>query len=302
MRVEPGSEQHYSQAAAFGEHALRGDRLLPLCILLCPVAAHAQLPLSIDALLMPPSTFTVSVQSQWQQRRQPVLAPRETPSGAALLSVGHSQAGQRFTAIGARYGVASRMELNARLTHRQTRWRDPGASARRAEGYAADVGVSWLALPERGAPALLLDARADLVSRPALPGLESQWLDGLELGATAYRSLDPTVLSVSGRYRYQRFSETAAFAAPAAHSLVLAPQVNFAVNANVTLVGGFSMQYRDVSEDSIVAAESRIATALRLGLGYAAGRHSTFFLNTHVATSGSAGGAGVDLEWLYRFP
>lgn len=302
MRVEPGSERHCSQAKALRGRSLRGHRLLPFWIALFPVAAQAQLPLSIDALLMPPSTFTVSLQTQWQQRRQPVLARRETPAGGALLAVGHSHAGQGFTAVGARYGVAPRMELNARLTHRQTRWRDPGASARRAEGYAADVGVSWLALPERGAPAVLLDARADLVSRPALPGLESQWLDGFEVGVTGYRSLDPVVLSVSGRYRYQRFPESVSFRAPAAHSLVLAPQVNFAVNANVTLVGGLSMQYRDVSEDSIVAAESRIATALRLGLGYAAGRHSTFFLNTHVATSGSDGGAGFDLEWLYRFP
>lgn len=302
MRVEPLSERHCSQATAFGEHVLRGDRFLPLCVVLCPLAAQAQLPLSIDALLMPPSTFTVSVQTQWQQRRQPVLARRETPSGAALLSVGHSHAGQGLTAIGARYGVAPRMELNARLTHRHTRWRDPGASAQRAEGYAADVGVSWLALPERGAPAVLLDARADLVSRPALPGLESQWLDAFELGVTGYRSLDPLVLSVSGRYRYEGLPEAAAFRAAAAHSLVLAPQVNFAVNANVTLVGGLSMQYRDVSENPGVAAESRIATALRLGLGYAAGRHSTFFVNTNIATSGSGGGAGFDLEWLYRFP
>lgn len=302
MRVEPGYERHCRQSTPLRGHALRSDRFLPLCIVLCPVATQAQLPLSIDALLMPPSTFTVSVQTQWQQRRQPVLARRETASGAALLSVGHSDAGQGFTAIGARYGVAPRMELNARLTHRQTRWRDPGAAAQRAEGYAADVGISWLALPERGAPAVLLDARADLVSRPALPGLDSQWFDGFELGVTGYRSLDPVVLSVSGRYRYQRFPESVAFAAPAAHSLVLAPQVNFAVNANVTLVGGFSMQYREVSEDPAGVVEPRIATALRLGLGYAAGRHSTFFLNTHISTSGSDGGAGFDLEWLYRFP
>ena len=302
MRVAPRSEYYRSQPTACLRYALHRERLLPLYISLCPVAAQAQLPLSIDALLMPASTFTVSVQSHWQQRRQPVLARRETRSGAALLSVGYSQVGQGVTAIGARYGLAPRMELNARLTHRQTRWRAPGAPAQRAEGYAADVGVSWLALPEQGAPAVLLDARADLVSRPALPGLASQWLDGVELGVTSYRSLDPVVLSVSGRYRYQRFPERAAFAAPAAHSVVLSPQVNFAVNANVTLVGGLSMQFRDVSEDSIVAAESRVATALRLGLGYAAGRRSTFFLNTHIATSGSDGGAGFDLEWLHRFP
>jgi len=301
MHVEPGPELNASQPIALGVNPLCPGRALPLLLTLCPASVHAQLPLSIDALLMPESTFTASVQTQWQQIRQPVLARRETPSGAALLSVGHSNAGQGVTAIGARYGVAARMEVNGRLTHRQTRWRNPGTSARQADGYGADVGVSWLALPEHGAPAVLLDVRADVVSSRAFPGAQQQWLDGFEFGVTAYRSIDPVVLSLSARYRYQDRQGDAAVSAEGAHNLMLAPQVNFAVNANVTLVGGLSLQYRDFDTDPSVGDESSVATALRLGLGYAAGRSSTFFLNTNIATSGSGAGAGFDLEWLYRF-
>lgn len=301
MRVVPRSARKISQAKACGVNSPHCDRLLPLMFVLLPTGVHAQLPLSIDALLMPQSTFTVSVQGQWQQSRLPVLAQRDLPSGAARLSLENATAEQGLTAVAARYGLAPRMELNARLTHRQTRWRYPGASAQHAEGYTADLGMSWLALPERGAPAVLLDVRADLVSRPAFPGLEQQWLDGLELGLTAYRSMDPVVLSVATRYRYQGDAGTAAIHVPGTHNLLLVPQVNFAVNANVTLVGGLSLQYRDIDSQRAADTQSRMATALRLGLGYAAGRQSTFFVNTHIVTSGANEGAGFDLEWLYRF-
>lgn len=301
MHIEPEPAPSVSQPLAFGLSPRSRGGVLPLLIALCPAVANAQLPLSIDALLIPESTFTISAQTQWQQSRQPVLAGRETPSGAVLLSLGQGNAEQGVTAIGARYGVAPRVEVNGRLTHRHTRWRNPGAPAWQADGYGADVGVSWLALPERGAPAVLLDMRADLMSQPAFPGAQQQWLDGFEFGVTGYRSIDPVVLSLSARYRYQEHPDNAAPNVTGAHNLLLAPQVNFAVNASVTLVGGLSLRYRDVNTDPSVGNEHSVATALRLGLGYAAGRHSTFFLNANIATSGSDAGAGFDLEWLYRF-
>lgn len=248
---------------------------------------------------MPPSTFTLSTQTLWQQSRQPVLARRETSSGTAFLSVAQREVDQAVTSVGARYGFASRWEINARLSHRQTRWRVPGGPTTRARGSAADVGLSWLARPEGGGPAVLVDVRADLLARRAFPDAQPRWLDGLEVGITAYRSLDPVVFSLAGRYRHQR---TGGDDAPSGdHNFLLAPQVNFAVNAQVTLLGGLSLQYRDAGSGAGDDARASLDSALRLGLGYAASRRSTLFLNTTIATSGRGGGAGLDLEWLYRF-
>lgn len=275
-------------------------RLL-LLTLFCPASVLAQLPLSIDALLMPPSTFTLSTQTHWQQHREPVLASLADSSGGALLSVGHRQVEQALTSVGMRYGFAPRLEVNARLSHGNTQWRGPGGWVEKAQGYGVDLGLSWLVRPESTAPALLLDARADLVSRVAVPGSSQQWLDSIELGVTGYRSLDPVVVSLSARYRGQANAGTMSGNPSATHSLLLAPQVNFAVNAEVTLVGGLSLQYREEDGDRVGDAPSRVATALRLGLGYAPSRRSTIFFNTRVATSGASRGAGFDLEWLYRF-
>ncbi|MEQ8514371.1 MAG: transporter [Chromatocurvus sp.] len=250
---------------------------------------------------MPTSTVTVSTRAQWQQSRQPVLASRALPSGAAFLSVGQREVEQGFASVAARYGFAPGWELNARLSHRLTRWSTPGGLGDQAEGFGTDIGLSWLARPESGAPALLLDVRADLFSRPAVPDADPKWLDGMECGVTAYRSLDPVVLSLSTRYRWQPDrSDTSAGSFPT-HSVLLAPQVNFAVNAQVTLVAGLSLQYRDAPADVGSDSRSRVATALRLGLGYAASRRSTLFVNANIATSGAGRGAGLDLEWLYRF-
>lgn len=270
-----------------------------LLTVLAPTLARAQLPLSIEALLMPPSTVTLSTQTLWQQSRHPVLASRETPSGTAFLSVGQREVEQAVTSVGARYGFAPRWEVNARLSHRQARWRVPGGPTLRAEGSAADLGLSWLARPEGGGPAVLVDVRADLLARRSVPDAQPRWLDSLEFGITAYRSLDPVVLSLAARYRHQRAGEDVTRSS--GHNVLLAPQVNFAVNAEVTLLGGLSLQYRDTGPGAGGDGRETIDSALRLGLGYAASRRSTLFLNTTIATSGSGRGAGLDLEWLYRF-
>ncbi|MFN2289353.1 MAG: hypothetical protein ABR578_13565 [Chromatocurvus sp.] len=272
--------------------------LLPLAMLQAPIT-DAQLPLSIETLLMPPSTFTLSTQTHWQESREPVLSRRITPSGGALLSIGQRRVEQTVNAVAARYGFAPRWEVNGRLSHRQARWNDPGRRAGRARGFSADVGLSWLVRPEQAAPAILVDARLNLVSKAAVPDAEQQSLQGVEFGVTGYRSLDPVVLSVSARYRRQNSNRAASGGASEAHSLLLAPQVNFAVNAHVTLIGGLSLQYQDPPLNTDTAGGARVDTALRLGLGYAASRHSTIFFNTNIATAGR--GSGFDLEWLYRF-
>lgn len=300
MPIGTGKIGHRVTPTPVMNRAPGASALLPLAMLHAPIA-DAQLPLSIETLLMPPSTFTLSMQTHWHEGRQPALSRRITPSGGALVSIGQRRVEQAVAAVGARYGFTPGWELNGRLSHRQTRWNDPGGRAGQARGFSADVGVSWLLRPEQAAPAIMVDARLNLLSKGAVPNAEQQTLNGVELGVTGYRSLDPVVLSVSARYRRQSEHHAASGGPSEVHSLLLAPQVNFAVNAEVTLIGGLSLQYQEPRLDADTAGGAGVDTALRLGLGYAASRHSTIFFNTSIATSETGQGSGFDLEWLYRF-
>jgi hypothetical protein len=154
-------------------------------------------------------------------------------------------------------------------------------------------------------PALLLDAAVDLYQRGNAQGqaqaqAQAQARDGLlpgaySIGVTAYRALDPVVLSLSARY--QQRSAAADPAGIAGSSWLLAPQVNFSVNPQVTLIGGISLR----EEQSSLANVSRgFASALRLGVGDAPDRRHTLFMQADLGVTGGDT-TGLSLEWLYQF-
>jgi hypothetical protein len=262
--------------------------------------AMGQLPLSIEALLMPESTLTLSSRLDWQQSSAPQLRVQALAADGARLTLDERHTERDVWSLGLRYGVSRRLELSALARHERLRWRVPGMAADEARGYAASLGGSWLALPEGGLPAILLDARVDLLSRAALPGASQSAFASLDVGLTAYRSLDPLVLSLSTRWRRSRVD--AVQTGSPRQDLLIAPQVNFAVNPQVTLLASFVLRRAHGGDASAQAGRGDTpATALRLGLGYAPDRRSTLFFNARLATSGAVDGAGIDLEWLYRF-
>lgn len=266
----------------------------------CIVASslvQAQLPLSIDELLVERRVTKLQGSVSFSNQDRVLLAvPAATGQPAVLASSTVQQQGT-VSAVRLRHGLARRLEVYLGASgSRQSRDRQPDRSS-----WAMSLGGNWLVSPDTRTPALLLQGSVDLLGRGALPGARREWGRTLRLGATLYRAIDPLVLSVAAQYQYHQEQRTALGHYRPGSQWVFRPQVNFAVNYRVTLVGGVTLQHRgrDRLAERTVAGAGYLS-ALNLGLGLLVGERSTLFADTQITTSGGDG-AALSLEWLYRF-
>lgn len=264
------------------------------CLGLAP-GAGAQLPLSIEALLVPERRWTASVAADRSSHREPVLAG--TPSGIAITW--REQSVDR-TSVALRYGLRPRFEVNARYERQALRWDIAGGPGVRERGERFLLGANWMT--HRGQSSLLFDARVDVLARP-LGSVEGwQGAAGASAGATWYRPLDPVVLAVSGRYRYERGRQLSAGTLSPVHTGSLDASVNFALNRQVTLLGGLSLARRTADRiDGRRLAAGALRTRVNGGLAYAPVPAATLFLRATVPLGAHVGGGGVGLEVLYEF-
>ena len=186
--------------------------------------------------------------------------------------------------------------MNARLA-RQTRELRFPAGRDTSGSRRTSVGVSWLAHREKRWPALLLEARVDVTAES--DGQRSSGGGGA-LSLTTYRSLDPVVLSMTAAWERRADFRSAGFAIDPGDRWRLEPLVSFAVNPQVTLLGGASLRYSGASRaNGVTAARSMSAVAYRLGVGYAPNPGNTLFL---IADGGAAReAAGLSLQWIFEF-
>ncbi|WOJ95499.1 hypothetical protein R0137_09545 [Congregibacter brevis] len=241
--------------------------------------ASAQSPINIDQLLAKASTWQVS--SSFDYR------------GVSFASV---QRERRATfSTGIRYGLTRRFELNGRFSASEQR-QEFAELEFRQKTREVNLGANWLIKAESALPALLLEARAVIhrngsTSRKHLP-------EG-RLGITTYKSLDPVVLSLSAAMTIQRDYRLAEGTVEPGVAWRIEPGVNFAVNANVTLFGGVSIERRNASSvngDSFADQSERVV--IRGGIALAvAGRHSVF-VSGDIASDHQG---GMNLQWFYEF-
>ena len=192
-----------------------------------------------------------------------------------------------------RYGLSPRVELNARLQSGSGTDRR-GEHGRNDDFSSAAVGVNWQLKPETTWPALLLEGTAQLYSRFASDSAE---LPGAELSLTAYKSIDPVVLSLSARYRVRRATDVDGRRYDQSYSWQLAPQVNFAVNHRVTLIGALVLHVNEAARvEGVRWGATGESLALRSGLGFRMGARSTLFVSGDVVAEG--GTSGVSLQWF----
>ncbi|GAB3311552.1 hypothetical protein [Haliea atlantica] len=258
---------------------------------------HAQLPLSIDELLVEERVTKLQGSVSFSNQDRVVLTVPPGPGQRAVLAPSNTQQQGTVSTVRLRHGLARQLEVHL------------GANASRLSGdrqpdrdtWDLSLGANWLVSPDTRTPALLLQGSVDLLGRGALPGATREWGRSLRLGATLYRAIDPLVLSVAAQYQHQLAQRTALGDYRPGSQWVLRPQVNFAVNYRVTLVGGVTLQHRgrDRLAEQTLAGASYLS-ALNLGLGLLVGERSTLFADTQITTSGGDG-ASLSFEWLYRF-
>lgn len=260
---------------------------------------QAQLPLSIEELLVEQRTLKLQAAFTYSNSDSPWLAAARSGEG---LGSAWQQPQTRVSAVSSRlrYGVRRNLEINASATQAEIDWRGPGGSGG-DDQYAVALGANWLLSADNRTPAVLLTAAVDV--------LETSWLQPgvrhygktARLGANMYRAIDPVVLSLAVSHEWRLERDFAGGSLDPGAVLTLRPQVNFAVNHRVTLTGGISWQRRAGDRfDGAALASSWHQTGLAMGLGLLASARSTVFVDSHVFTSGDSG-ASLSLEWLYRF-
>lgn len=268
--------------------------------LLMPAAVQAQLPLSIEELLVEQQVTKLQASVRFHHSEQGAVLQSSHAGGGTLLRTSGVRQRETTGALRLRHGIARHLELHLGAT--RSRHSLEGLSGWRGQDtWRVSTGANWLVSPDNHTPALLLQGSLDIAEQGGMPGESSEWGHTARLGATAYRAIDPLVLSMSVQYQHSQSRDTDLGSYRPGAQWALNPQVNFAVNYRVTLVGGVTLQHRETGTmDGSDFNPSGYQTALNLGLGLLVGRHSTLFAETRIATSGGEG-AALMLDWLYQF-
>jgi hypothetical protein len=254
-------------------------RHLGIFVFCLPASLKAQSPISIEQLLVKPSTWQIATSFDYAiATGEPFVSER-----------------QSGWSTGVRYGFSQRWEFNARF---QTATLSQHVFDERFQQQTRSVsaGVNYLLKPEARGPALLLEARADLAA-DALGKRRS--FPGGQLTLTTYKSIDPVVLSLTGSLQARRRYRSEAGEIQGALAWRLEPLVNFAVNPQVTLFGGASFARREalrVNGQTRGIAQQRIA--MRAGIAYAAHRHHSIFFSGDVSSDAQL---ALNIQWFYEF-
>ena len=265
-----------------------------------PVSALAQLPLNIEELLIETASLKLETGTAFRHAEEwlPVITA-DSGSQAPVLVRRDLEVTDVTTRL--RYGLSSALELNAALRVNHLRWRQPVGEDVSDTGQLAEVGANWLVSPDTHTPALLLQLGADLVG-DASPGADERVYGGtLRFSATAYRAIDPVVLSVGAGYEYRRRRSVGDRELKPGDLAWLIPQINFAANERVTLIAGFGVYFRNADRwRGLPRGDRQTLATLRLGSGVAVSPRSTVFVGSDVTVSGQRS-ARIALDWVYRF-
>lgn len=277
----------------------RSGKVALLSAVFPAATASAQLPLSIEELLVEQRVTKLQGSVTFHNSARPALlvASGADPLPARLET---RQQQETATSLRLRHGLTPHVEVHAAGAHRHSALKAVRGSSGE-EAWRVSLGGNWLVSPDTSTPALLLQGSIDVLERGSLPGESTAWAATTRVGATAYRAIDPLVLSLAAHYQHSEARETALGGYRPGARWWLQPQVNFAVNYRVTLIGGVTVQRRASDRlDGRALASPRYLTGLNLGLGLLLGERSTLFAETRVATSGGDH-AALLLDWLYRF-
>lgn len=280
----------------------RFARLFSLLSALLPAArAVAQLPLNIEELLVEESVLKLETGTAFRHGEDYVPAVGSGRGALAQPWPVKRELEVMELSSSLRYGAGRAVEVNATALASRLRWRQAGASVGDERRQSLDVGVNWLALAENTTPALLLQLGGRLLDRSSMPGVDSRTGGAWRIAATAYRSLDPVVLSLALGCEWRRSREVDGERLDPGDIAWLAPQLNFAVNPQVTLIAGTGLYVTggDRLSGHRLSRSSSLSN-LRLGLGLAPSPRSTVFFEADFAASG-ARYARFALDWVYRF-
>ena len=157
--------------------------------------------------------------------------------------------------FGLRYGLTAKSELYSRLTlrHDEARFVDTATGQTETLSDSAlqslVLGANYRFQDEGAGPGLIGFADVAALENTAARGTDFASGTSGTLGFTAYRVLDPLVLSVTAGYRASFARDTGADRVDPGDIFFINPSIGFAVNNEVTLTGGIGLNF--VGDDRV---------------------------------------------------
>ena len=184
--------------------------------------------------------------------------------------------------IGMRYGLSARSEIYSRATLRydHSRFTDSisGDTESRSNSsfQSLIVGMNYRFVDEGERPGVIGFADVSLAENTSVRSTNLQFGKSGTLGFTAYRVLDPVVLSVTAGYRANLSRTVDGNRINPGDTLFINPSVGFAVNNELTLTGGLGLNFSGADKLNGVTQGTRNTDAdLQFGLAYAWDRNTT---------------------------
>ncbi len=269
-------------------------RTMVLLLCLASSAAAAELPLRVEDLLTAHHRYRFESSVEYRNREYSDLSSGYISStDLSLLS------------LGLRWGWTLRTELLARAyayqSYTRTRVADDEERRFDADWSRVLVGINHQFSDDAATPGLLGFATIDVWDKPGHPDADTGSGRNITAGLTAYRALDPLLLSAVATYEYRGEYQIDDIALEPGNSLSLSPQFAFAVNHLVTLTGGLRWQWYDsprLEQQNLSISRNR--TSLLLGLGYSWNEDVSISVNGDFAIT-DAEGSSVKLSVVYKF-
>lgn len=282
-----------------------------------PVAAFADLPLTVEGMLSAPNRWRVELGINYantEQRGVSTGQPISVQVSAAQFvtiptQIGTSRVNSDIIVLspGVRYGLSENTELYGRSSWLSDSARIQGVSGTDSQTNnrfdSLWLGINHKLIEEGKSPALLGFVEIAAVERSLLPGAtdsqDSYGHSGL-IGATTYRVIDPIVLSFTGAYRINAPRDINNQSYIPGNFLVLSPSMSFAVNTDITLSAG--LLWRNTRPDTLNGQDQsmlRTSTDLELGVAWLWDERTTLCINSKSNQSGG-GGSDIGVTWTYK--
>ena len=297
------------------------QKLMTALLLSLSFNTYADLPLTIEELLTKSKTFRLEwglsyANSQRNQINTHFDIIQTTSDNQVLLPINVTEQHQNSDLVslnlGLRYGYSVDTEFYARLIGmaQDNRWQNNGTaennkfpleSQKSQQWQDLTLGVNYRFSTDNETPALIGFVEISAAEHFGHSSKKYLYARSGRVGFTAYRTVDPIVLSLTSGYRFALSRQRNDLTLNPGDLFFINPSVGFAVNNEVTLTGGvqFNIRGKDTIADSAVSPRTT-QTQLEFGIGYGIAEKLTLNVNINTDISGQQGSQS-SVNFTYKF-
>lgn len=192
------------------------------------------------------------------------------------------QAENVIGSVGLRYGLTTKSEIYTRATLRYSQSRFTDTATGIVENLSESslqsviVGMNYRFVDEGEYPGVIGFADIAIAENTAAQGMNFQSGKSGTLGFSAFRVLDPVVLSLTAGYRANAPRTVDGNKINPGDTLFINPSIGFAVNNELTMTSGFGLDFTSAdTQNGATIGTSRTNADLQFGLAYAWDKNTT---------------------------